>query len=96
MNDIRRSRRLYVGLLSLALVLVACSTAATPPTMPPASAPPDAPVTAPPSDGSGDPGGNAGAKLIVPKPGQLDVHDVPANRSRPASRARRSSSRPTG
>ena len=81
MNDLRRSRRLGVGFLWLSLLLVACSAAATPPTSPPASAPPDAPVTAPPSDGSGtDPGGNlGGGKLVVPKPGQLDVHDVRAD-----------------
>ncbi len=82
MNDFRRSRRLGVGLLSLSILLVACSVAATPPTAPPASVTPDAPVTAPPSDGSGggtDPGGNVGGRLIVPKPGQLDVHDVPAD-----------------
>ena len=81
MNDFRLSRRLGAGLLSLSLLLVACSAAATPPTAPPATAPPDAPVTAPPNDGSSDPGGNPGGngKLIVPKPGQLDVHDVPAD-----------------
>jgi hypothetical protein len=64
------------------VLLVACSAPVTPPTSPPASAPPDAPVTAPPSDGSGgaDPGGNiGGGKLVVPKPGQLDVHDVRAD-----------------
>jgi len=79
MNHLRRSRRLGVGLLSLSLLLVACSAAATPPP----SAPPDGPVTAPPSDGSGgisDPGGNLGGdKLVVAKPGQLDVHDVQAD-----------------
>ena len=79
MNDFRTSRRLGVGLLSLSLLLAACSAAVTPP----ASAPPDAPVTAPPSDGSGgitDPGGNLGGdKLVVAKPGQLDVHDVQAD-----------------
>ena len=77
MNELRRSRRLGVAFLSLSLLLVACSAAATPPTSPP----PDAPVTAPPSDGSGaDPGGNVGGgKLVVPKPGQLDVHDVRAD-----------------
>ncbi len=83
MNELRRSRRLGVGLLSLSLLLVACSAAATPPTSSPASAPPDTTVTAPPNDGSGgtDPGGNlgGGGKLVVPKPGQLDVHDVRAD-----------------
>jgi hypothetical protein len=83
MNDFRRSRRLGAGILSLSMLLVACTAAATPPTSAPASSPPGAPVTAPPSDGSGstDPGGNigGGGKLVVPKPGQLDVHDVRAD-----------------
>ena len=81
MNDLRPSRRLGVGLLSLSMLLVGCSAAATPPTAYPSSAPPDAPVTAPPSDPSGgspDPGAGGG-DLVVPKPGQLDVHDVPAD-----------------
>ena len=82
MHELRRSRRLGVGILSLSLLLVACTAAATPPTSPPASAPPDTTVTAPPSDGSGgtDPGGiGGGGNLVVPKPGQLDVHDVRAD-----------------
>lgn len=81
MHDLSRSRRPGVGLLSLSLLLVACSAAATPSTAPPASAPPDTTVTAPPSDGSGgmDPGDIGGGRLVVPKPGQLDVHDVPAD-----------------
>lgn len=87
MNEPRRSRRLGAGLLSLSMLLVACSTAGAPPTSsPPASSPPvaspDAPVTAPPSDGSSgdaDPGGIGGGKLVVPKPGQLDVRDVQAD-----------------
>ncbi|MDF2734635.1 MAG: hypothetical protein K0S97_1258 [Chloroflexota bacterium] len=82
MNDLRRSRRLGVGLLSLSLLVVACSTAAGPSaSVPPVGSPPDAPVTAPPSDPADpslDPGGD-GAKVVVPKPGQLDVHDVSAD-----------------
>jgi ABC-type transport system substrate-binding protein len=78
-----RTRRLGVGLLSLALLLVACSAAAAPSTSPRPSGPPDAPVTAPPTnpaDPSLDPGGiGDGAKVVVPKPGQLDVHDVSAD-----------------
>ena len=81
MNDIRRSGFLGVGLLTLALVLGACSAGGAASTNP-TQAPTDAPVTAPPSDGasaepSADPG--TGAKPVVPKPGQLDVHQVPAD-----------------
>ena len=88
MNELLRSGRLGVGLLSLSMLLVACSAAGAPPaSSPPSSSPsvdasPDAPVTAPPSDGSSgdsDPGGIGGGQLVVPKPGQLDVHDVPAD-----------------
>lgn len=79
-----RHRRLGAGLLSLSLLLVACSTAAAPSaTPPPGSAPPDAPVTAPPSDPAGPSQGPGvigdGAKVVVPRPGQLDVHDVAAD-----------------
>jgi hypothetical protein len=83
MNEFRRSRRLGVGLLSLSLLLAACSTAAAPSAAPPSASPsPDAPVTAPPSDPADpslDPGIGDGAKLVVPKPGQLDVRDVQAD-----------------
>jgi hypothetical protein len=83
MNDLRLPRRLGAGLLSLSLLLVACSAGAAPSASSPASASPDAPVTAPPSDGSDggtDPAGNLGGDgLVVAKPGQLDVHDVPAD-----------------
>ena len=83
MNELRLSRRLGAGLLSLSMLLVACTAAGTPSVSSPASTSPDAPVTAPPSDGSGDgtdPGGNVGGDgLVVPKPGQLDVHDVQAD-----------------
>lgn len=84
MNDLHHSRRLGAGLLSLSLLLVACSAAATPsPSALPASPSPDVPVTAPPAnpaDPSLDPGGiGDGAKVVVPRPGQLDVHDVSAD-----------------
>jgi hypothetical protein len=83
MNDLPTVRRLGVGLLSVAMLLAACSSAATPSGVPsaapPSSAPPDAPVSAPP-DASADPGGlGGGGKLVVPRPGQLDVHPVPAD-----------------
>lgn len=84
MNDPHRLRRLGVSLLSLSMLLAACSTAAAPSASPsPASPSPDAPVTAPPgspADPSLDPGGiGDGAKVVFPRPGQLDVHDVPAD-----------------
>lgn len=84
MNETQRTRRLGVGLLSLSLLLVACSSAGAPSASPPPASPaPDAPVTAPPSnpaDPSLDPGGiGDGAKVVVPKPGQLDVRVVPAD-----------------
>ena len=83
MTGSRFHRRLGVGLLSLSVLLAACSAAAAPSaSAPPADPSPETPVTAPPGDpsspGPGDPGGGQG-KLVVPKPGQLDVHDVPAD-----------------
>jgi hypothetical protein len=74
MNDHLPSRLIGAVLLSLSMLLVACDAAA-PPASPSVSAPPDAPVTAPPSD----PAGLGGDKLVVAKPGQLDVHDVRAD-----------------
>ena len=81
MDMIRRSGLVGVALLTLVFALSACAssgTASPNPSQPPS----DAPVTAPPSDGTGgepspDPG--FGAKPVVPKPGQLDVHQVPAD-----------------
>jgi len=66
--------------LTLALLLAACSAGA-------ASAPQtDAPTDPPPSDGGNGDGSNGdggnlapdGAKVVVPRPGQLDVHPVSA------------------
>lgn len=84
MNALRSSGRLGAGLLSLALLFAACSSGAAAPSASPTEPPPDAPVTAPPSDGSGNgsnPGGDPGigAKPVVPRPGQLDVHPVVAD-----------------
>ena len=73
-------RRLGAGIILLTMLLAACSAAAAPSASgPPVDTSPDTPVSAPPSDGSGggvDPGGIGGGDLVVPKPGQLDVHDV--------------------
>ena len=78
------------GPLAVALLVAACSTGSGAPVPPtggassapsaapsdPASSPPDAVVTSPPDgNGGGVPGGPVGG-LIVPKPGQLDVHPV--------------------
>ena len=83
MNESPRTRRLGAGLLSLSLLLVACASAGAPSASLPASPAPDVPVTAPPSnpaDPSLDPGGiGDGGKFVVPRPGQLDVRDVPAD-----------------
>ena len=85
MNDLRIDRRLGAAILSLAFVVAACSSAAAPSASP--TTPPDVVVTPQPNDGgnsggpSTDPGpgdGGAGGKLVVPKPGQLDVRAVPA------------------
>jgi hypothetical protein len=71
----------FIGFL-LILVVAACSNGAAPatsgPSSPDASAPPDGVVTSPPDGGGGVlvPGGG---KPILPKPGQLDVHPVPAD-----------------
>jgi len=86
MNTSRPAGRTIAGLVSFALLLAACSSAAapsTPPSAPPSANPtqpsPDAPVTAPPSDGAGQVPVDPGGKFVVPKPGQLDVHPVPAD-----------------
>jgi hypothetical protein len=69
--------------LTLALVLTACSAgAASAPPSDPRSAPPStAPVVTDPPPSDGGDGGNIapdGAKVVVPQPGQLDVHPVAA------------------
>lgn len=78
MNDLPTGRCFGVALLSLSLFVAACSSAATPSAVPPSSPPPDAPVSAPPGGGT-DPGPGVGGKLVVPRPGQLDVHPVQAD-----------------
>lgn len=80
MDMIRRSALVGVALLTLVFALSACAAGAASPN--PSQPPSDAPITAPPSDGTGgepSPDPVIGAKPIVPKPGQLDVHQVPAD-----------------
>lgn len=91
MNALRPAGRIIAGLMSIAVLLAACSSAAAPsasPSAPPSARPtepsPDVPVSAPPSDGVGggtsaDPGFGVGAKPIVPKPGQaINVRPIAA------------------
>ena len=80
MNASLPARRLGIAVVSLSILLAACSAGAAPSAAPPSSGPPDAPVTAPPGGGSDpapDPG--TGAKPIVPKPGQaVDIRPISA------------------
>ena len=71
MDDLRIGRRLGAGILTLglAVVLVACGSAADP----------DAAVTSPPDGGVVIPSPDPGGAFVVPRPGQLDVHDVAAD-----------------
>jgi hypothetical protein len=88
MNALRPAGGLLAGTLIAMLVVAACSSGAAPSAPPSgapsagpsgdASQPPDAPVTSSPTDGTGQLPG-PGGKLVVPKPGQLDVHSVPAD-----------------
>ena len=83
-------RRLpLVALLTvIAVLLVACSSAGAPAVATPTPSPtpaastqdPDAPVSTrlPLVPGSGSPFDPGGRRVVVPKPGQLDVHPVPA------------------
>jgi len=86
MNALRSTGRLGAGVLTLAVLVAACSSGAADPSTNPDQPPRDAPLTAPPNGGSGngtnpgDPGIGVGAKLVVPRPGQLDVHPVVADR----------------
>lgn len=69
------ARPVAIGLL--ALTLVACSAGASPSPSPSPSPTPDGPIgSGPPVDGPP----LAGAKVVVPRPGQLDVHEVSADR----------------
>ncbi|MEO6208243.1 MAG: hypothetical protein ABIP77_09870 [Candidatus Limnocylindrales bacterium] len=78
MNEHHRPRHFATAiLLFLAGGLTACGTAAAPSAAP--TVPSDTVVTSPPSVGApGDPGlGSGGGRLVVPKPGQLDVRAIP-------------------
>lgn len=86
MNHLPSARRLGVGVFVLSLVLAACSAGAGPSASPSPVAPSaDPSVSAPPSaDAPGSPAPSAGnvgdeGKLVVPKPGQLDVRVVKAD-----------------
>jgi hypothetical protein len=87
MNTHRPAGRAIAGLMSLPLLIAACSGAAGPtaaPISPPSGAPSTSPSEPSPSDDSGggasaDPNFGVGAKPIVPKPGQaVNVHPVAA------------------
>jgi hypothetical protein len=90
MNHPASVRRLGVGILSVSMLLAACSASAgpspspapvAPSASPPASGAPasDLPITAPPSSAPSDGGSLGGDKIVVPKPGQLDVRTVKAD-----------------
>jgi ABC-type transport system substrate-binding protein len=88
MNALRPAGGLLAGTLIATLLVAACTSGAAssaPPSGAPsavpsgdASQPPDAPVTSSPTDDTGQLPG-PGGKLVVPRPGQLDVHSVPAD-----------------
>jgi hypothetical protein len=75
MDTIRRSPPIGASLL-LAVLLAACSSREAA-TSAPSQQPPDSPVTAPPSEEPSVDPSVGGAKPVVPKPGQRDVHQVP-------------------
>lgn len=82
MDAITARGRLAVPALALAVALIAAACGSAAPSAPPTGAPSDPPpssappTSGPPDDGIGQPGD--GAKIVEPRPGQLDVHDVPA------------------
>jgi hypothetical protein len=71
MHDLRRLGRATTGLLLLTIVLAACTGAATPSAPPSVDPTPDVPIAS-------DPLPDDGAKVVTPRPGQLDVHPVSA------------------
>jgi len=63
--------------LAFAILLFGCAGASLPATPGPSSVPPDAPIsTDAPSDMPGGAPPFGQPKLVMPKPGQLNVHDV--------------------
>jgi hypothetical protein len=75
-------RAALVG-FGLALAVIGCSAASVPPpSSPPASLPPDGPVVVDPAPGNvggappAQPGQPGQPTLVLPKPGQQNVHDV--------------------
>ena len=86
MNDLRATR-LILSIVAVAVLVAACAAGASPASRPPASPPPsadpsgdpptDLPITAPPV--GGDPNQGFQGKDVVPRPGQIDVHPVPAD-----------------
>ncbi len=77
-----RSRTLFALARTVlaAIALAACSAGASPATTSPTSAPPIASAGPADSAGGTSPGGDVGPgggdELVVPKPGQLDVHPI--------------------
>jgi hypothetical protein len=79
----RRTVSLAVPLLLI--LLSACSAGAAPPSASPVTSPPAIALTDPPDTpisggGGADPGQPAEPRVVVPRPGQRDPHDVSVNR----------------
>jgi hypothetical protein len=65
--------------VTLAIALAGCSAAGLPPITAPGSTPPDAPIATAPGGGGGGggvPGAPGQPTLVLPRPGQQNVHDV--------------------
>jgi hypothetical protein len=82
MHEFPRRRRVLTGLLLLSGLIAACGGAVATPSAPPAVPSSDAPVATIPPVGDGSAGDGlppaGGAKVVVPRPGQLDVRPVAA------------------
>lgn len=80
MHHPSRLGRAVTGLLLPIVLLAACGTSgSTTPASTPAVSGPDAPTSNDPSSGDGQVPPADGAIVVVPRPGQLDVHDVSAD-----------------